>query len=273
MGMQTSAGDFDGLQGARILLVDDDPFIRKVAARVLAELGASVTSACSGEEALECLTCGQFGCVLMDVQMPGLDGPQTTRLIRASTRLAHLPVIALSANASELDRQRCREAGMDDFIAKPLVRAQLESTLAGWLSAARPAGGDAAGAAVAAPKQWKAPAGDPEIIDLAILSRWVGGDAVRFRLYAQLFVDTGTATLAQLAVARTAADLRQLAALAPSLQGERLDGRRPRHRRPLRSHRGGGVRRRDRACARARGPDRRTFHRGFRRHRRGLRLR
>jgi CheY-like chemotaxis protein len=207
------------IQGARVLLVDDDAFSRKIGSRLLADLGATVSLAEDGQQAVDKVRSESFDCVLMDVQMPGIDGLQATRLIRAEDRHPHLPVLALAANCSDEDLARCRAAGMDDFIGKPLARARLEAALLGCL---RPGAGAAATATVDAPvsqddasaaAESTMPEGDPEVIDLSVLSRFVRGDADRFERYARLFVETATETLAEFEAARSAGDLREIAAL------------------------------------------------------------
>ncbi len=206
------------IQGARILLVDDDAFSRKIGARLLADLGATVSLAEGGQQAVDRASAETFDCVLMDVQMPGIDGLEATRMIRAAMSLTTLPVLALAANCSDEDRARCRAAGMNDFVGKPLVRARLEAALLGCL---KPAGGEpvktprinSAGDAVPTTPAWAAAAGDPQIIDLSVLSRFVRGDIDRFRRYAQLFVETAADTLAEFEAARSRGDLKEIAAL------------------------------------------------------------
>jgi two-component system, sensor histidine kinase and response regulator len=87
----------------------------------------------SGPAALEALQNAAFDIVLMDVQMPGMDGFEVTRTLRAEPRLAHLPVIAMTAYAMERDRQRCLAAGMNDFVTKPIEPAELFAVVSRWL--------------------------------------------------------------------------------------------------------------------------------------------
>jgi signal transduction histidine kinase/ActR/RegA family two-component response regulator len=108
------------LRGARVLLVEDNAVNQLVARKLMEQVGLSVTVAGNGQEALERLRGAQFDCVLMDVQMPVMDGFETTRAIRASPELADTCVIAMTANAGSEDRELCRQAGMDDFLAKPV---------------------------------------------------------------------------------------------------------------------------------------------------------
>jgi CheY-like chemotaxis protein len=112
--------------GACALVVDDNAVNLRVAVRLLEKYGYRVTAASSGEEALALLDRCRPAIVLMDVQMPGMDGFETTRRIREREGAGpHLPVIALTANAMRGDRERCLAAGMDGYIAKPIDRREL----------------------------------------------------------------------------------------------------------------------------------------------------
>ncbi|MES2918627.1 MAG: ATP-binding protein [Pseudomonadota bacterium] len=108
------------LRGARVLLVEDNAVNQLVARKLMEQFGLAVSVADNGREALERLQGEHFDCVLMDVQMPVMDGFETTRVIRATPALADTCVVAMTANASREDRERCRQAGMDDFLAKPV---------------------------------------------------------------------------------------------------------------------------------------------------------
>ena len=119
-----------------ILLVDDQPNNLLALESILAETGENLVLAGSGAAALRHLLQMDFAVVLMDVQMPDLDGIQVTRWMRTQPGLATLPVIAMTANAGEEDMRRCLEAGMDDFITKPVRPKTLIDTLARWLKPA-----------------------------------------------------------------------------------------------------------------------------------------
>jgi signal transduction histidine kinase/ActR/RegA family two-component response regulator len=107
------------LQGLRLLLVDDSEAYQQVAAELLQRAGAQVVLATSGQEALDQLAQQRFDAVLMDIQMPGMDGLEATRRIRQHPPWANLPVIAMTANARIEERERCHLAGVTDFVAKP----------------------------------------------------------------------------------------------------------------------------------------------------------
>ena len=123
--------------GTRLLLVEDDPVNREVALAILSTTGLQVDVAEDGLEAVRAIRECDYALVLMDVQMPHMDGMQATRLIRTMPDRAGLPVIAVTANAFEGDRQRCFDAGMNDFIPKPVDAELLYSVLLRWLRIGR----------------------------------------------------------------------------------------------------------------------------------------
>ena len=114
-------------KGLRVLLAEDNTVNQKVASRVLQKHGHHVTLASNGREALAALDQAHFDVVLMDVQMPEMDGFETTAVIRDRERIsaAHLPIIAMTAHAMRGDRERCIAAGMDNYISKPLNAPEL----------------------------------------------------------------------------------------------------------------------------------------------------
>ena len=121
--------------GRRVLLVEDNPINQEVAGELLASAGLDVDVAADGAEAVARAVAGGHDLVLMDMQMPGVDGLTATRLLRQ--RLGRgLPIIAMTANAFAEDRAACLEAGMDDFIGKPVDPDVLYALLARWLPAA-----------------------------------------------------------------------------------------------------------------------------------------
>jgi len=124
--------------GQRVLLAEDNPVNQEVAGELLRRAGLVVEAAADGAEALERLRAGRFDAVLMDVQMPGLDGLAATRALRVEFG-GSLPVIAMTAHAFGEDRAACLAAGMNDHVAKPVDPERLYETLLRWLPA-RPAG-------------------------------------------------------------------------------------------------------------------------------------
>ncbi len=120
--------------GRRVLLVEDEPVNREIAECLLAETGLLVDSAEDGEAAVTLATSRGYDLVLMDMQMPRLDGLEATRRIRQWRRGEPLPIVAMTANAFEADRKACLEAGMDDFLSKPVDPRRLYATLLRWLA-------------------------------------------------------------------------------------------------------------------------------------------
>ena len=120
----------------RVLLVEDHPINQKVAAGLLNKLRFEFQIASSGQEALITLSRQSFDAILMDCQMPGMDGFEATRLIRAVEEETgrRTPIIALTANTMPGDRDACLEAGMDDYLPKPIRVAELEAVLERWVS-------------------------------------------------------------------------------------------------------------------------------------------
>jgi PAS domain S-box-containing protein len=115
--------------GTRVLLVEDEPINQEVTTFMLEEVGLTVDVAEDGIEAVERAQRGKYQLILMDMQMPRLDGLDATRRIRVIPGYANLPIIAMTANAFAEDRERCMEAGMSDFITKPLPAPELYKAL------------------------------------------------------------------------------------------------------------------------------------------------
>jgi signal transduction histidine kinase/ActR/RegA family two-component response regulator len=123
--------------GKRILLAEDNPINREVAVDLLEELELTIDTAEDGQQAVELATQKNYDLILMDVQMPRLDGTEATRIIRRSIDRATLPILAMTANVHQDDRQACTEAGMDDHIAKPINPDMLQNTVLSWLDKTR----------------------------------------------------------------------------------------------------------------------------------------
>ena len=119
--------------GARVLLVEDDMINLEVAKALLQKVGLRVDTAENGQDAVAKVGQADYALILMDVSMPEMDGPTATRWIRAMANARDLPILAMSANAFEDDRLKCQEAGMNDFVPKPVDPANLYSTIISWL--------------------------------------------------------------------------------------------------------------------------------------------
>ncbi len=128
------------IQGARVLLVEDNELNQEVATELLRSAGFLVDVAGNGEAAVRKVREGAYDIVLMDMQMPVMDGITATRAIRQLPQFATLPIVAMTANAMDGDRQRCLEAGMNDHVAKPVEPDDLWKALLKWVHP-RPAGG------------------------------------------------------------------------------------------------------------------------------------
>ncbi len=119
------------IKGARILLVEDEPMNQEVARELLRKEDLVVTIAKHGKEAVARVASGDFDAVLMDIQMPEMDGYHASRLIREKS--SDLPIIAMTAYAMSSDREKCLAAGMNDYLTKPIDMSQLSLTLAKWI--------------------------------------------------------------------------------------------------------------------------------------------
>ena len=125
--------DIDRIHGARVLLVEDNEINQEVAIGQLEDAEVFVDLAENGEIALRMVKDRDYDVVLMDMQMPVMDGIEATRILRADPRFATLPIIAMTANAMASDRELCLEAGMNDHIAKPLDPEQLLGVILRWI--------------------------------------------------------------------------------------------------------------------------------------------
>lgn len=131
--MGTDTPNTTDLNGIKILVVEDKKINQKIACGLLRNAGAHMAVAANGLEALSALDEESFDMVLMDIQMPEMDGFQATRAIRADGRFNDLPIIAMTAHAIAGDREKCFQAGMNDYLSKPIIPDRLYSVLSGWI--------------------------------------------------------------------------------------------------------------------------------------------
>jgi signal transduction histidine kinase/CheY-like chemotaxis protein/HPt (histidine-containing phosphotransfer) domain-containing protein len=197
------------LRGKRVLLVEDNEFNQIVAMDLLGSIaGVEVTLARNGREALAQLAGPDFDAVLMDVQMPEMDGCQAAQQVRAQPRHAALPIIAMTAHALASDRDRCLAAGMNDYLAKPFEPAELFAVLARWTSA---------GASANPPSNTNAVAHETSGVDFERgLHRCVGRRDLYHRIVSR-FVDTRAQDPATMRAALADGDLDMLRFLAHTI--------------------------------------------------------
>jgi PAS domain S-box-containing protein len=207
-----STAAMQALKDARILLVEDNTFNQQIALEMLEEAGSSVCLANNGAEALDLLHQAEFDCVLMDVQMPLMDGLEATRRIRADPALATTRVLAMTATATKDDRERCLQAGMDDFIAKPIQPALMYQKIASWLPPRAPDGAAPAPLPRSAGRAAFRPtlAGDPAIIDLSVLAQLLGYHPHKIRQFAFKFLQTTEAGFNDMEAALAAGELQKV---------------------------------------------------------------
>jgi signal transduction histidine kinase/HPt (histidine-containing phosphotransfer) domain-containing protein/ActR/RegA family two-component response regulator len=194
---------------ARLLVVDDHPINREVLVRQLRLLGLAADTAEDGSEALALWVPRRYGAVLADLHMPGMDGYELTRQLRAREAEndgARTPVVAVTANAMRGEEERCLAAGMDAYLAKPVAIERLRATLERWL----PIGDDA----TAAPS-----AGAGAAIDRNVLAAWLGDDRAGIEELLNKFRDSAVESERAITAAWRAADLASLAAAAHRLKG------------------------------------------------------
>lgn len=129
----------DHMGSAYILVVEDDLTNQLVAARLLHRLGYQSHVVGNGIEAVKAVGCTRYAAVLMDCQMPGMDGFEATASIRRLEGASgeRTPIIGMTANTMAMDRERCLRAGMDDFLAKPVCPQALQTVLGRWITATK----------------------------------------------------------------------------------------------------------------------------------------
>ena len=205
----------------RVLLAEDNPVNQQVGEAMLAKLGLAVAFAANGEEAVRLARTETFDLILMDCHMPVMDGYEASTAIRAHATTQRIPIIALTANVMEGNRERCLAAGMDDFLAKPYSLDQLQEVLRRWMGAAATvATTDTAGQAGAADA---AQAGEGEAaIDRGFLEQFreldpAGGLALADRILG-VYLDTCGKSFTQIEEATAAGDGEGLRRAAHSLK-------------------------------------------------------
>lgn len=217
-------GDTALPRGLSVLLVEDNLVNQTVATRMLERAGCRVVVAGNGQEALDLFDDGQFDAVLMDVQMPLMGGLEATQAIRArearrswvmtSDGWLPVPIIAMTAHSTEADRMRCLEAGMDDFVTKPVRAAELIAALGRALARGRD---DDAGAV--SELMLLEPSSTAVEVDLRQTRELLDGDEEAVQQLLQIYFRDIGKTFAELRKARERRDLEALARLAHSIKG------------------------------------------------------
>lgn len=212
----------------RVLLAEDNATNRLLAVTLLEKAGHSVDTAANGQEALDALETRPFDVVLMDVQMPEMDGFEATARIRALERERadgrHIPIVAMTAHAMKGDRERCLSAGMDDYIAKPIRSDELRRVLSSLVRTGLPRGHEAAAPGAAPAEPLTTPAkttsrDDSDRVNRAALLARVGGRDDRMRTIVRLFLDESNKMMAEIRDAIAAGDTERLMRSAHSFKG------------------------------------------------------
>jgi two-component system sensor histidine kinase/response regulator len=204
----------DEIAGACILLVEDNVFSQQVGQELLEEASATVVIANNGKEAIDLMLRRRFDCVLMDLQMPVMDGFETTRMIRSDPRLRESVVIAMTANAGLDDQAHSFAAGMNEFVTKPTSPNVLFEVIARWLRKRAPLATEAAAPAAAELRDAPAAPAAPEpagMLDMAALALTFGGNPDKMRKYAFMFLDSARDGLADVRGALERADIERAA--------------------------------------------------------------
>src|SRR5262249_16000396 len=201
-----------------ILLAEDNSVNQLLAIRLLEKRGHRVTVTSNGQEALAALENDDFDVLLMDVQMPVMDGFEATAAIRERERLtgAHLPIVAMTAHAMKGDRERCLQRGMDGYVSKPLQASELHAAIEGVVSGglggvAGPVTSQSSGQAI------EGTGNAPYTVDLAAALERTGGDMDLLRELAGVFCSDCPRLLAQVRAALDASDGKRLEEAAHAL--------------------------------------------------------
>jgi CheY-like chemotaxis protein len=204
----------------RILVAEDNLVNQKLAVRMLERLGYQSDVVSNGDEALAASEREAYAAIVMDCQMPVMDGYEATRRIRdreqrvgPSLGRAHIPIIALTANAMQGDRERCKAAGMDDYLSKPVKKDDLGMKLQRWV----PSSGAGEPSAPSLPREM--PPSHVNVFDAPAMLKNIGGDVELFNQLIRLFLDRHCVMVHDIEAAIGEADAVALERAAHSMKG------------------------------------------------------
>ena len=214
------------LRGAKILLAEDNELNQEVALGLLEDAKMSIEVAENGEEALRMASTKKYDLVLMDMQMPVMDGVTATKAIRSNPQLSNLPIIAMTANVMAADREKCIEAGMNDHVAKPIDPDELFTVLLRWI---KPRDGGSATPEHAAPAATVSTAAAAAIpaaetlvipgIDTKAALRRAGGNLKRYESLLRKFAQLSAGGVEEIRNALAAGETETAARAAHSIKG------------------------------------------------------
>jgi two-component system sensor histidine kinase/response regulator len=216
--------DLGRLRGARVLLVEDNELNREVALGLLEDAHMSIDVAENGEVAVRMVRTNKYDLVLMDMQMPVMDGISATRAIRSNPRLGPLTIVAMTANVMAADREKCIEAGMNDHVAKPIDPDELFSVLLRWI---KPLDGDSGSTEGTSPTkipQTSVKAPDADTLQIAGIDtrsalKRMGGNRVRYESLLKRFAESQARTVEEIRAALGAGDASTAERVSHSLKG------------------------------------------------------
>jgi two-component system sensor histidine kinase/response regulator len=212
------------IRGARVLLVEDNELNREVALGLLEDAHLAIETAENGQVAVRMVAEHEYDLVLMDMQMPVMDGLAATRAIRLKPQFRSLPIIAMTANVMESDREKCTEAGMNDHLAKPIDPEALFAALLRWIKPRAELAAKAPPDTAATTARSPGPGGPPEIATLEIEGvdtqsalRRTGGNPKRYETLLRKFAES--ANVEEIREAHASGDTATAARAAHSLKG------------------------------------------------------
>jgi signal transduction histidine kinase/CheY-like chemotaxis protein/HPt (histidine-containing phosphotransfer) domain-containing protein len=218
----TRTVDLQALKGTRLLLVEDNELNREVVLGLLEDAPIAIETAENGEVAVRLVSQQNYDLVLIDMQMPVMDGLTATKLIRADPRFRTLPIIAMTANAMASDREKCLQAGMNDHIPKPVDPDQLFDVLLRWT---RPRGSVAMQEARNKLDSVQSPTSDDTVrlqidgVDTRTALKRTGGNRKRYESLLQRFANSQSSAVDDIRTAVAARDMSTATRLAHSLKG------------------------------------------------------